>query len=126
MFLVWTVANGLVPDLDSYTNLIKHRGVTHTVAFAFYASIYGALAGFPFGQMASVVLALGAFLGIVSHLLADVLNPMGVALWWPLSDRRYTLNVCLASDTAMNRDLLATGIATTALTATLAVWMALP
>ena len=79
-----------------------------------------------FGKPTFVALALGAFLGVISHLLADILNPMGIAPWWPISAKEYTTNTCRASDPEMNHTLLAIGLGSIALVAVLSLWATLP
>ena len=60
--------------------------------------------------------ALAALLGVCSHLAGDALNPMGVPVAWPVSDRRYTLfdreeerGFCNAGNELANRLLVALG-----------------
>jgi len=50
---------------------------------------------------------------IVSHLLADVITPMGITPFWPVSDRHYTFDICRADNTLANYALLALGLVLT-------------
>ena len=70
--------------------------------------------------------ALAALLGVCSHLAGDTLNPMGVPVAWPVSDRHYRLfdrdgdgkeerGVCNAGNRLANRLLLALGTVLTLL-----------
>ena len=107
------------PDLDHRMPTIEHRGPTHTVAFA--VLVGAALAGVTATVVAtpSPVVDVGvvtfAFvvgtLSIGSHLLADALTPMGIRPFWPLSGRRYTLNLTRAADPTANSLLLLVGLA---------------
>lgn len=118
----------MIPDLDHQLPRISHRGPTHSLAFAlavgaalglatdfFVVAAFGDLAagawivapGFE-SALASFVFALAA-LTIVGHLLADVITPMGVRPFWPISDRSYTLRITTARNRAANYLLLAGG-----------------
>lgn len=56
------------------------------------------------------------FLGVlvvVAHLLSDVLTPMGIAPFWPLSSKRYSLSLVDASNAPANYLLLLFGVSAT-------------
>lgn len=113
--LLWLA---MLPDLDTRVPFVPHRGPTHTLPFAALvagvawaaatATGYGTLAAGPL-DLRTFAAGIGGF-AIISHLLADVLTPMGVALLWPLSDRRFTLGLCRASNRVANYLLFALGI----------------
>ncbi|WP_121823467.1 metal-dependent hydrolase [Halostella salina] len=118
------VATATLPDCDHRLPLVEHRGPTHSVPFAL-------LVGAGFGVVGSVVApavdgALGvdpaAFgfaigcLSVATHLLGDVLTPMGIRPLWPVSDRRYTLNLTHAKNPLANYGLFALGVLATAVT----------
>lgn len=107
-----TVALTMIPDLDTRTNRLRHRGATHTVAFAGAVGVLTALVGGIFGgtTVAEFGLLVGT-LSIVSHLLADVITPMGVRPFWPLSKRTFTLDIVPASDVRANVLLFVLGVA---------------
>jgi inner membrane protein len=117
--LLWLT---MLPDWDSHIPFITHRGSTHTLLFV--ALVAGAAwsvataTGFgsrPVGPFALREFAAGiGALAMLSHLAADLLNPMGVALFWPVSDRRFTVGVTRASNRVMNYLLFALGVFTTA------------
>ncbi|MFW5903547.1 MAG: metal-dependent hydrolase, partial [Halolamina sp.] len=75
-----------VPDFDHQVPTIDHRGPTHTLAFAVLVGV--ALAGVtatvigtssPAADVGVVAFAfVVGTLAIVSHLLADVITPMGI------------------------------------------------
>jgi inner membrane protein len=108
---VVTVALTMIPDLDTRTPRLEHRGPTHSVAFAGTVGVLTALAGGFLGgvQAAQFGLLVGT-LAIVSHLLADVITPMGVRPFWPLSERNFTLDIVPASDTRANVLLFVLGL----------------
>ncbi|WP_227374331.1 metal-dependent hydrolase [Haladaptatus halobius] len=93
----------MLPDLDSKTGRVRHRGPTHSLAFAVAVGLVAGVVG---GLLAGLWFAgFGALVGslaIVSHLLADVLTPMGIRPLWPLSTRHYTLDLTLSSDARTN------------------------
>ena len=107
-----------LPDVDGKTDLLQHRGPTHSLVFALFVGLLTAmvagLLAFELGPVAVLGVAMVGFLvgvlGIVAHLVADVLNPMGVRPLWPFSSRRFTLDMVLASNRAANYVLLAVGV----------------
>ncbi|EMA40826.1 metal-dependent hydrolase [Halococcus hamelinensis] len=114
----------MVPDLDTRTRLLTHRGATHTLAFAaLFGLACGAggwalgtrLVGFGPRPLAGFGGLLGALV-VLAHLLADWLTPMGVAPFWPLSSRRYSLGLATAANTTANALLLLLGAGATAIT----------
>lgn len=116
------LALSMLPDVDTLLPVVPHRGPTHTLPFAvLVAGVTWAAAtatGFgahPVGpvELSSFAAGVAAF-AILSHLAADVLTPMGVALLWPLSRRRYTLSLCRASNRVANYLLFALGVFATA------------
>lgn len=107
-----------VPDYDQRIPLVSHRGSTHTLPFALLVGLalgagLVALAG---GLGITRTAAAGAFgvlvgtLAIGSHLLADALTPSGVAFLWPLSSKRYSLDLVRADNVLANYGLLALGV----------------
>ena len=80
--LFWTVFWSLISDFDVHIPTVRHRGITHSLAFALFPG--------------AVVLAIGQFylyaalasLSVILHLIIDSLNPSGVPLWLPLSTKR--------------------------------------
>jgi len=116
-----SLALASLPDVDQRLPGVDHRGVTHTLGFAL--AVGGALGGVGWllgrgaGVGAALELAVVGFLvgatAIVSHLLADVITPMGITPFWPVSDRHYTFDVCRADNTLANYALLGLGVALT-------------
>jgi len=116
--MVWLA---MIPDFDTKTGLLTHRGATHTLAFAV---VFGAVCGvigwllgtrlvrFSPRMLAGFAFGLG-MLAVLSHLLADWLTPMGIAPFWPVSSRRYSLNLARASNTAANSLLFFLGLGAT-------------
>lgn len=111
-----------LPDSDLRVPFLSHRGPTHTLLFLLVVAGALGAAGWVVAGQAGLTerstLAAFAFLvgvlGIGSHLLADVLTPMGIAPFWPVSSRNYTLRVTRASNPVANWVLLALGVFATA------------
>ncbi|MBX0323052.1 metal-dependent hydrolase [Halomicroarcula sp. F13] len=107
-----------VPDYDQRVPFVSHRGVTHTLLFAVVVGLLLGGAGWLVGSASGVATAtrLAAFglvvglTGIVSHLLADVVTPAGIAPFWPLSGKNYTLGLTRADNTVANYLVLALGV----------------
>jgi inner membrane protein len=115
------VALSTLPDVDHRLPLVDHRGPTHTVLFALLvgAALAGATALSLDGAAASVDVGVVVFafvvgaLSIGSHLLADVLTPMGIRAFWPVSRRRYSWNLTPAKSPVANAVLLGLGLVAT-------------
>lgn len=111
-----------LPDYDLYVPFVEHRGVTHTVAFALLVGstlgaggVVVAVSANP--TTAGVVGALGLFVGtlsVLAHVAADALTPMGVRPFWPVSGRRYSLELWRADNALANYLLLVLGAAAAA------------
>jgi len=120
-----------LPDVDTLALGLEHRGPTHSLVFALATAAAAACVGFWIGSLpgldvvldaadplavparfavAGVAAAAGG-LAVLSHLVGDVLTPMGVAPFWPLSRRRYTLDVAPAKSPALNYAALVLGVA---------------
>lgn len=118
------LALSTVPDFDLRLPFVTHRGVTHTLLFTLAASALLGAVGWQLGQESyqplggpTTAAAFGfgvGLLGLGSHLLADVLTPMGVAVFWPLSSKRYSLSVARAANPLANWGLFALGVFATA------------
>lgn len=121
---VGVLALSTVPDFDLRVPFVTHRGITHTLLFTLVVSALLGTVGWQLGQGSyqplgdsATTAALGfgiGLLGLGSHLLADLLTPMGVALFWPLSSERYSLSVTRAANPVANWALLALGALATA------------
>lgn len=126
----------MLPDIDHRLPLIEHRGPTHSLLFAGLVGVAFGGVGYLLGDAAlvgqlftedvawadqTVRLQIAAFgfavgvLAVLTHLLGDVLTPMGVNFLWPFSRKRYSLYLTRADNTLWNYGLLVAGVfATTA------------
>jgi inner membrane protein len=122
--MVWLA---MLPDVDIRIPGLSHRGSTHTLAFAALVGLaFGAVGfvlGTPLAPASRVELAVFGFgigaLTVLAHLVADALTPMGVAFFWPLSSRRFSLGVVRADSTVGNDALFVLGVFVTAALAVL-------
>ncbi|WP_135852600.1 metal-dependent hydrolase [Halorussus salinus] len=111
------VGLAMLPDQDQRVPGIKHRGITHTVWFALLIGLLFAAAGLLVGLQAGLLSAVGLtvygfMLGctvILSHIAGDVITPMGVKPFAPVSNQKYTYSVAKAANPIANYLLLALG-----------------
>ncbi|WP_135303713.1 metal-dependent hydrolase [Haloarcula amylovorans] len=104
------------PDVDTYIPGIAHRGITHTV---WAALLVGALLAFLGWRIhtddsgrngaAGFAFLLG-MVSVGSHLLGDVLTPMGIRPFAPFVGTEYTLSLVVARNPAANLLLLVAGV----------------
>lgn len=109
----------LLPDADLLIPGVAHRGPTHSVWFA--AAVGGALGGLGWLLPARLRghgvrrahLGAGGFglgvLSVLAHLLGDVVTPMGIRPFDPVSDASFSAGLVPASDPTANATLLALG-----------------
>lgn len=108
------------PDVDLHLP-IRHRGPTHSIVAAVVAGGITALVAVYFVSkgtggsggiviQSSVIAYLSAgmygffigTLGVVTHLMGDVLTPMGIRPLWPFSERNVDLGIVLAKNERAN------------------------
>ena len=113
---VVTVAAATVPDVDEFLQL-AHRGPTHTVWFivgcTLLAGGVGAAVGPGVGRPVALPAVLGAAVGLslTTHLLADVVTPMGVRPLYPVSPWHRSLELTPSRNPRANAALLGAGVA---------------
>ncbi|WP_132060764.1 metal-dependent hydrolase [Halorussus amylolyticus] len=112
------LAYALFPDVDGQIEFVVHRGVTHTLWFALAVGLFcvAVVATSLWGRSrreaalgATWAFSLGSF-SVVSHLLADLLNPWGVMPLYPLTPALYSLGLVRATNDAANYALFAFGV----------------
>ena len=115
------VALAPLPDLDTYTDRLDHRGSTHTVWFA--VGVGGLV-----GLAAAGVLETGSIssqslptvetavwfggvstLAVLGHLAGDLVTPMGLWPFRPVSDRHVTADLTPSKSPRANRLCFAAG-----------------
>ncbi len=117
------VVAATLPDADHQLP-IPHRGPTHTLAFAvavgLLAAVLAALALATTGVARGVPGWTPAFVGgvvtlsLCSHIAGDVITPMGIQPFRPLSAAHYTLDLTPAKNPRANWLFLAAGVLSTA------------
>ncbi|MFA5061073.1 MAG: metal-dependent hydrolase [Candidatus Pacearchaeota archaeon] len=98
IFLVFVILGALIVDIDIKNSKVgrhwflrpfqfftKHRGMVHSLVFGILISLFIAW----IGQWAGF----GFFAGYFSHLFLDSLTRSGVALFWPLSSKRFGFGI---------------------------------
>lgn len=126
---VLAVSVSMLPDVDTRFSFLVHRGLTHTVAFAVAVAATGGVLAAVISWVTTVFTLLAFtvppavafaytagsfFVGVVSHLLADALNP-GIGTnalrpFWPFSRRVVRWNVAAPDSDSWNLGLLVAGI----------------
>lgn len=123
-----------LPDADTSTRVVKHRGWTHTVWFLpvagllYWVGVELIVFGLPahplvarvFALQNVVVLGLVAVAAVCSHYLGDLITPRGLRLFHPVfpreiaglrvSERKISLDWTRASNTTANTLAVAFGI----------------
>jgi len=119
------VAFSPLPDFDTYTDRIDHRGPTHTVWFALGV---GLLVGVGSGLVVAGLSAAGfsslflpplwvavwfgsvTVLTLCGHLAGDLITPMGITPFRPLSTYHQTLDLTPSKNPRANRLWFGAGV----------------
>lgn len=122
--MIGVVGMAPIPDIDMQLP-IRHRGPTHSVWFAVLAGVVYAIFLLIAGagdltlvETASVGFASGV-VGVIGHMLGDMITPMGVAPFEPVSSHWVGLGWVKSGDKRVNRYFFQAGVY--ALTAALVV-----
>ena len=125
--LLVAVSLSTAPDVDQHLP-IAHRGATHTVWFVAAGTVVAGLAGYAGAtlvatdaSLAGTTVGAAAAIALISHLVADVLTPMGIRPFEPVSSVSYTFELVYSKNRRANRVLLAGGGVAVAVLAIL-VW----
>lgn len=106
-----------LPDVDLLLPGVAHRGITHTVWAALALGLVAGVVGLAVGARSrrdtptstgAFAFLIGAF-GVVAHLFADAVTPMGIRPFAPVSDVSYSLDLVAAADPGANLGLLVVG-----------------
>ena len=105
---------GVAPDVDILVTSIAHRGPTHTVwaAGLLALGVYVVAPALPRGFATDCPArpALLCAFGVITHLLGDVITPMGIRPFAPVSDASYTLDLVLSRNPELNMALFTAGV----------------
>lgn len=118
---MWAGAAGLLafavaPDVDVAFAFLDHRGPTHTLWAALALGLLTVPVAWLVSDVARRPTSNGAFgfgigtFAVLAHLLGDVLTPMGIRPFAPLTTSTYSLALVPAGDPMANRLLLAAGV----------------
>jgi inner membrane protein len=100
--VVSAVVFSLLPDIDLILK-IKHRIYTHNFAFAF------ALFFTFFILLGDIKMSFFIFLGIISHILADLLTKTPFAPFYPISGKKFALKLFRSDNKIVNYSLILLG-----------------
>lgn len=111
IILAASAAGSIIPDIDKKGSKISnkniatgitskfvrtfasHRGFTHTFIGSGIISLLLvyliSILPIETNRHIYLLIFIGLFFGMISHVLLDALNPKGVMLFWPLSRRRF-------------------------------------
>jgi membrane-bound metal-dependent hydrolase YbcI (DUF457 family) len=102
------VGGALAPDLDGVAALwdpmapiTVHRTMTHSLIGGLPLAAGVAAVTKPWGHTSFPARAGFAYLGVLSHIGLDLLNPFGTAVLWPFASRRFGLGWLYVLDPAM-------------------------
>lgn len=99
-----------LPDIDIQWQ-IPHRKITHNILFALIIGIiFGAIFGYASGFWYVLVGFIGGFMGIMLHLLGDVMTHMKFKPFYPFSHKEYAWGWFLAKSKTANDGFFAFGI----------------
>lgn len=117
LWLCVAAAATLAPDLDAFLPGLAHRGLTHSAAAAVTLGLVVAGAAWLHSRSAASGRRRHAVLGFVvgaggvgSHLLGDVVTPMGVRPFYPVSPAVYSFDLFSASNGMANLAVLTFGV----------------
>ena len=99
-----------LPDLDIKWG-IPHRKITHNILFALIIGfIFGVMFGYASGIWYFFVGFIGGFMGIMIHLLGDVMTYMKFKPFYPFSHKEYAWGLFPAKSKRSNDGFFAFGI----------------
>ncbi len=129
--LVFTLFGVGLPDGDTKLRIVKHRGFTHTIWFAFLVSfasmgfiatvpeVFGITTFATIGVTEIVIGGLFAGYGVISHLVGDLITPHGIRPLHPVfprekinyevSDRKFSWELTKAKSDKANTLFLVVG-----------------
>ena len=118
-----------IPDIDQRVSLVSHRGITHTVWFVIVASmiatavtwaaalyviqtIHGTLLTTSVPSLVLPAAGVGFLvaLGLIAHLIGDMLTPRGIKPFAPVDDTKYAWDFTTAGNSTANNALFVAGL----------------
>jgi len=99
-----------LPDIDIKWG-IPHRKITHNISFALIIGIaFGVIFGYGSGIWYALVGFIGGFMGIMLHLLGDIMTHMAFEPFSPFSHKAYAWKWFYSNSKRANEGFLAFGI----------------
>lgn len=101
LVVAMSILGSLIPDIDhprsylgrrlivfsfGFNKLFGHRKLLHSPVF--YGILFAILALL---NVVNIVTLLSLLVGILSHILLDMLNPQGVPIFYPISKKHYRI-----------------------------------
>lgn len=105
---IWTLFGWMAGEYLATTALPALAGVDLLATPLGWQHFFEDLHTIDRGSLALIAGGSG-LLGIVSHLLVDVITPAGIAPFWPVSSNRYSLGLCRSSNRVANSLLFVLG-----------------
>ncbi len=104
------LGGSLLPDVDNIHGgpgtigyLVRHRTYSHSLIVApFFSLILSVFIKVMGADVSLWSLWTWSFIGVLLHLLVDVLNSFGTMIWWPLNRRKVSLYLIFEFDIAFS------------------------
>jgi len=98
-----------LPDIDLKFG-IPHRTVTHSILFAIIIGIiFGIFLGYSSGIFYGIIGFVAGFLGIMSHLLGDLMTYQSFKPLWPFKQKEISYGLFAAKSVAANNGFFTAG-----------------
>ena len=98
-----------LPDID-LKFAIPHRTVTHSILFAIIIGfIFGILLGYSSGIVYSLIGFISGFLGIMTHLLGDLMTYQSFNTLWPFKQKELSYRLFSADSEVANNGFFTLG-----------------
>jgi len=108
-FVALSVFFSIIPDLDVRLG-IRHRGITHNITFAAFLTVVLCYILYIFDL--EIFLSFSAFVGIVLHLIGDLITHQKFAPLYPFVRRRIAFKIVKSNNRFVNDLLLLAGTLT--------------
>lgn len=103
--IIYSIGANVLPDIDVFlklksnaTYLNNHRGFTHSIFFAIIWILGLSLFAYYRSPINYRFYVSVAIIGIISHIITDLLNGYGVQLYWPFSKKWKALGITYTFD----------------------------
>lgn len=105
-YAIGCLLGAIAPDGDivmqvkgHYSYLKNHRGVSHSLPFAFlFGGVITLFLSLIFPGTSAIKLFLYSLAGCLSHLILDITNSYGAQIFWPFLNKKFTADLLLVYD----------------------------